>query len=95
MAKKTVKFNVTGLGKLPNNKPVLYKILTPNKNVNYAGVAKKGRVQKRIEQHLPDGKDYVPGSKVQIEQFSSIADAKKKERGVIKRTKPKYNKRGK
>ena len=95
MTKKTVNLNKTGLEKLPNNKSVLYKILTPNKNVNYAGVAKKGRVLERIEEHLPGGKDYVPGSKVQIEQFGSIADAKKKEAGVINRTKPKYNKQGK
>lgn len=95
MAKKTVTFNKTGLGKLPDNKPVLYKILTPNNNVNYAGVAKKSRVRERIEEHLTGGKDYVPGSKVQIEQFSNIAAAKKKEAGVIKRTRPKYNELGK
>lgn len=95
MAKKTVNFNKTGLGKLPDKKPVLYKILTPKNNVNYAGVAKKGRVQERLEEHLPGGKDHIPGSKVQIEQFGSLADAKKKEAGVIKRTQPKYNKQEK
>lgn len=95
MAKKTVKHNKTNVGKLPNDKPVMYKIKTKDDKVNYVGVAKKGRVQERIEEHLPGEKGYVPGAKVQIEQFSSIADAKKKERRVIKRTKPKYNKRGK
>lgn len=95
MAKKTVNFNKTGLGKLPDNKPVMYKIKTESGKVNYVGRAKKGRVQERIEEHLQGEKDYVPGAKVQIEQFGSIADAKKKETGVIKRTKPRYNKKGK
>ncbi len=95
MGKKTVKFNKTGLENLPDNKPSLYKILTPNNNVNYTGIAGRGRVQERIAEHLPGGKDYVPGSKVQVEQFGSIAEARKKEAGVIARTKPKYNKQGK
>lgn len=95
MSKKTVNHNKTNIGKLPNDKPVMYKIKTKDDKVNYVGVAKRGRVQERIEEHLPGEKDYVPGSKVQIEQFGSIADAKKKEAGVIKRTQPKYNKQGK
>ena len=91
MGKKTTKFNKTGIGKLPNDKPVLYKIQTPSGNTNYAGIAKKGRVQDRLQEHLGN----VPGEKVQIEQFSSIRDAAKKEGNVIKRTQPKYNEKGK
>ena len=44
MAKKTVDFNKTGIEKLPNNKPVVYKILTEGGENNYTGIAKKGRV---------------------------------------------------
>ena len=95
MAKKTVKFNKTGLGKLPDNKPVMYKIKTKSGKVNYVGVAKKGRVSERPKEHLPGEKDSVPGAKIQIEQFGSIAEAKRKEAGGINRTKPKYKKRGK
>lgn len=83
MAKKTANFNKTGIGKLPANKPVMYKIKTESGNVNYVGVAKMGRVQERLKEHLAGGKDYVSGTKVQIEQFSSIADARKKESSVI------------
>ena len=83
MTKKTVKNNKTNIAKLPNDKPVMYKIKTKGGNVNYVGVAKKGRVQERIGEHLAGGKDYVPGAKVQIEQFSSIAKARKKESSVI------------
>jgi len=94
MAKKTININKTNIGKLPNDKPVVYKIKTEGGTVNYVGVAKKGRVQERIEEHLPGGKDPVPGAKVQIEQFSSIAEAKKKEAAAIKTIQPKHNKQG-
>ena len=94
MAKKTVNNNKTSIGKLPNNKPVIYKIKTTGGKVNYVGVAKRGRVQERLEEHLPGGKDYVPGAKVQIEQVSGIAEARKKEATTIKRIQPKHNKIG-
>ncbi len=90
MGKKTTNFNKTSIGKLPNDKPVLYKIQTPSGNTNYAGIAKKGRVQDRLIEHLGN----IPGAKVQIEQFSSIKDAAKKESNVISQSKPKYNKSG-
>ncbi len=95
MAKKTVNNNKTGISKLPNDKPVMYKIKTPSGKVNYVGVAKKGRVQDRLEEHLQGQKDYVPGAKVQIEQFGSIAEAKKSEAAAIDKSKPNYNEQGK
>ncbi len=49
---KTVKFNSDGVKNLPNDKLVIYKILTGNENNNYAGIAKKGRVQNRIKEHF-------------------------------------------
>lgn len=93
--KKTVKFNEDGITKLPNDKPVVYKILTQTGNNNYTGSAKRGRVQERLKEHLPGGKDYIPGAKVQIEQTGSVSEAQQKEARVITRTKPKHNKRGK
>jgi len=83
MAKKTVSNNKTSISKLPNDKPVMYKIKTQGGTVNYVGVAKRGRVQERLKEHLSGGKDYVPGAKVQIEQFSSIEEARNKETSVI------------
>jgi len=73
----------------------MYKIKTEGGTVNYVGRAKKGRVQERIEEHLQGEKDYVPGAKVQIEQFGSIAEAKKIEAAAIKRIQPKHNEQGK
>ena len=93
MARKTVSFNKSGVEKLPNNKPVVYRIQTDGGKTNYVGVAQKGRVQKRVSEHLEDGK--IPGAKVQIEQMPSIDAAKEKESNIISRTDPKYNEQGK
>lgn len=95
MARKTVDFNKSGISKLPEDKPVLYKVLTDGGKTNYAGIAKRGRVQERLEEHLPGEKDYVPGTKIQVEQLSRIDEAKDKETRVIARSKPKYNDQGK
>ena len=95
MARKTVPFNQSGIVKLPNDKPATYRIQTPGGKTNYVGTAKRGRVQDRVSEHLPGGKDYVPGAKVVVEQQPSIAAARDKETRVIRRSQPKYNKQGK
>ncbi|MBM4141210.1 MAG: hypothetical protein FJ242_06990 [Nitrospira sp.] len=95
MAKKTVNFNKTGIEKLPNNKPVVYKILTEGGKNNYTGTAQRVRVRERLAEHLVDGKDFIPGSKVQIEQMKSIEEAREKESRILLRSDPKYNRQGK
>ena len=96
MSRKTVKFNESGIEKLPNDKPVVYKILTPGGNNNYTGVAKRGRVCDRLAEHLPGGREPIPGGvKAQIEQHRRIADAEQKEGRVIARSKPRHNVPGK
>ena len=91
MSKKNVKFIKSGIDKIPNDKPILYKILTPNNSNNYTGVAKRGRAQARLLEHYGE----IPGAKIEVEQFSSIKDAEKKEKNIISRIKPKYNIKGK
>jgi excinuclease UvrABC nuclease subunit len=93
MAKKTAPFNRSGAAKLPSNKPVVYRVKTAGGKTNYVGVAKKGRAEERIQEHLAAGK--IPGAKVQIEQVSSIAEARQKEQAIVSRTQPKYNEQGK
>ena len=95
MSTRKTTFTNSGINKLPNDKPVVYKIKTTNGANNYTGIAKRGRVQDRLKEHLPGGKDYIPGSSVQIEQMSSIADARAKEGRIISRSKPKHNIQGK
>jgi predicted GIY-YIG superfamily endonuclease len=91
MGQKTVKYNQQGLSRLPNDKPIVYKILTENEGNNYTGVAQRGQVRERLSDHL--GK--IPGAKVRIEQMGSIREARQKEARIIKRSQPKYNKQGK
>ncbi len=95
MSRKTVPFNRTGIEKLPDDKPVVYKIQTEGGKNNYTGVAQRGRVQERLAEHLPGSKDFVPGTTVVIEQTSSIAEARDKEQRIIVRSQPKYNEQGK
>lgn len=91
MGKKKARYNKTEVEQLSNDKPVLYRIETESGNLNYVGVAKRGRVRERISEHLGE----IPGATVKVEQFSSIEDARKKEANVIRRNQPKYNKQGK
>jgi hypothetical protein len=95
VTKKTVQFNESGIEKLPEGKPVMYKILTDGGRNNYTGTAQRGRIQGRLREHLPGAKDPVPGAKIQIEQMPSVADAQAKEARVIGRTRPPHNKQGK
>ncbi len=95
MKTKSTTYNKTGISKLPDDKPVVYKIQSESGKNNYTGIAKRGRVRERLNEHLPGGKDYIPGSKVHIEQMDSIAEAREKESRIISRSKPKYNKQGK
>jgi len=95
MTKKTVNFNNQGIERLPDDKPVVYKIQTGSGANNYTGIAQRGRVRERIAEHLSGSKDPIPGAKVQIEQMPSISDARAKESRIISRTKPKHNKQGK
>ncbi len=91
MGKKTVKFNKSGIDNLPNDKPVVYRIIDGGKTI-YAGVANRGRVRDRLEEHLRRGKDQIPGTVVQIEQLDHISQARDRESNIIGRTNPKYNK---
>ncbi len=96
MGKKTVRMNTVRINVLPNDKPVVYKIKNGEGENIYTGVAGKGHVHDRLEDHLPGHKDAIPGaSKVQIDQQSSIREAEKKETYIISRSKPKYNQQGK
>ena len=93
--RRTVKFTQSGIASLPENKPVIYRIETDGGKDNYVGVAKRGRVQERIQEHLPGTVHAIPGSKVQVVQMPSIQEAVQKERKIIEREQPKYNKRHK
>jgi len=81
---------------LAKNKPVVYKIENAQGKHLYTGVAKKGRVEARLKEHLPGGPDPIKGGrKVVIDQKRSINDALRSESRIIKRSQPPQNKKGK
>jgi len=94
--KKSGSFDNAGIEGLAKDKPVVYDIQDKNGMTLYTGVAKKGRVDTRIKEHLPGGPDPIRGGeKVKISQKSSIADAEKAEARSIKINQPPQNKKGK
>lgn len=85
------KFNKPGIETLPNDKPVVYEILTEGGKRNYIGTAGRGRVQERLQEHLGE----IPGAEVRIHQMKSISEARESEARRIKSNQPKYNTQGK
>lgn len=62
-------------------------------------MAKRGRVEQRLKEHLPGKKDEIRGgAKVKIIQKTNIAEAEKAEKAearIIKNKQPRQNKKGK
>ena len=93
--RKKTEFTRDGLERIRNDKPAVYKIRNATGEDIYLGSAKRGRVEERLQEHLPGGKDAVPGGRtVEIEQKPSIHEAQRAEARASKRGQPKYNKRG-
>ena len=93
---KSSKFDGDSIDRLAKDKPVVYKIENAKGENIYTGVAKRGRVGDRLKEHLPGGTDPVPGGKrVVIDQKPSIDEARRSEARIIKRSQPRYNKKGK
>jgi excinuclease UvrABC nuclease subunit len=96
VTKKASEFSAKGIAQLAKNKPVVYQLSNKNDEVTYVGVAKRGRVGERLQEHLPGQKDATPGAvKVKIQQMASIDDALKAESKLIQKIQPKHNKQGK
>lgn len=94
--KKSGNFDDKGIESLAKDKPVVYDIQNNKGKTLYIGSAKLGRVGERLKEHLPGGKDPIRGgTKVKIQQKTSIADAQKAEARSIKTNKPPQNKKGK
>ncbi len=96
VGKKSANFDRKGIESLSKDKPVVYKIVDKKGKNLYTGVAKRGRVEERLKEHLPGARDPIRGGeKVVIQGKSSIKDAMKSESRIIKSQKPPQNKKGK
>jgi len=92
--RKTTNLNKEKIKDLPNDKPAVYKIIDDKGKNIYTGVAKRGRVRARVNEHLPGGPDPIRGGKkVIVQQKGTIDDAERSEHNIIKRSKPKFNKK--
>lgn len=93
---KSAPFTLKGIETLPKGRPVVYEIQNGQGKPEYIGVAKRGRVDARLKEHLPIGKDPVSGGKkVVVRPKSSIQEAKKSEARSIKTKQPRQNIQGK
>jgi len=87
MATKTVKYNKTSIPDLPEDLAVLYRITTKTGGLNYVGVAARRKVQDTILGNIGE----IPGAKVKVEQCATVADARKKQKNILKRSPSRYN----
>jgi hypothetical protein len=79
--------------KVPEDKPIVYKILNKQGDNVYTGVSKRGQGQDRLRDHLSGGSDPIAGAtSFQTKQIPSIERARGEERKIIKIEEPKYNK---
>jgi len=86
-------FNKSNIKKVSNDKPIIYKIKNKNGENIYTGIAKRGRCEERLLEHLPGSKDFIPGAKTfSIKQKNKIDNARTEEKLIINNEKPKCNK---
>ncbi|HEB35906.1 MAG TPA: hypothetical protein ENI18_08710 [Candidatus Aminicenantes bacterium] len=86
-------FSKKNIEKILKNKPIVYKLKNAGETNLYTGIAKLGRVDDRLKEHLLGGKDPIKGARqFQTKQFKSIDQARREEKKIIKKEKPKYNK---
>ncbi len=91
MGRKKNKFNQSGIEKLDDSKPIVYRIKTEGGKDNYIGSSKRYQGSERIADHF----NKIPGETVEIKQYDSIDNAREAEARLIKKHQPKYNKKGK
>ncbi len=86
------KFNKTSIKNIPEDKPVVYRLLSSSNKELYTGIAKRNRAQDRLLEHLVLKKEKIAGAtKVKIAQAPNLQSAKKIEKRLIKQLQPKFN----
>jgi len=86
------KFNKSSIKNIPENKPVVYRLLNNSNKELYTGIAKRNRPQDRLLEHLNIKKEKISGAtKIKIAQVPNLESAKKLEQRLIKKLQPKFN----
>jgi predicted GIY-YIG superfamily endonuclease len=80
------RFTKTAIQTADNDRPVVYTLKRGGGPI-YVGIAKRGRVQERLLEHMGE----IPATEFSTRSYDSIAEARKAEEAKIKRENPKYN----
>ena len=90
------KFNKTNIKKISQNKPVVYRLQNSSGKELYDGIAKRGRAQERLLEHLTIKREKIPkATRIKIAQVPNLEKAKRVEQQAIKKFHPKFNIKGK
>jgi len=93
---RTQKFTKTNIGKMPENKAIIYKLKNPAGKNLYTGIAGRGRGQDRILEHKELKREMIPGAtRFQFTQVKNKPRAGQIEKQIIKKEQPKFNERNK
>ena len=79
---------IVNINQLPENKSVVFTILTKKGSINYIGVAKSGEVKKEI---LKLKRSNIPGESLHIVQYKKYSDAITIGNQLVHEAVPKYN----
>lgn len=90
--KNTQKFTKTNIGKVPENKAIIYKIKNSKGDNLYTGIAGRNRGQDRLNEHKNLPKEKISGgTKFQYIQVKNKDIAERVEKQIIKKEQPKFN----
>jgi len=86
------KFNKTNIKNVPEDKPIVYRLLNNSNDDLYLGIAKRNRTQDRLLEHINLKKEKISGAtKIKIAQVPNLDNAKNVEKKLIKQLQPKFN----
>lgn len=93
---RTQKFTKANIGKVPQDKAIVYEINSKSRKNLYTGIAGRGRPQGRLLEHKEIKNEVIPGgARFKYAQVKTKEVAKKVERSIIKKEQPRFNKQHK
>ena len=93
---RTQKFIKANIGKMPENKAVVYKLKNTAGDNLYTGIAGRGRGQDRLSEHKELKRETIPGAtRFQFAQVKNKPRAEQIEKQIIKKEQPKFNEQNK
>jgi predicted GIY-YIG superfamily endonuclease len=89
---KIHKSNKANIKDIPENEPIVYRLLNNSNNELYTGIAKRNRIQDRLLEHLNIQKEKISGAtKLKLHRLIIWRVLKKIEKKLLKQLQPKFN----